>query len=685
MPGAKEIIRTTCPRDCYDGCGIAVIRRGGRITKVLGNPDHPTARGALCGKCALAYNGVFLDPAARLTQPLVRNGPKGEARFAPVGWDEAIARIALRLKAIVANQGAAAIIHAHYTGTCSMIAGGFPMRFFHRLGATEVEPDSVCNNAGHVALGYVLGTSTEGFDPRTAKDAACIVVWGANPSACAPHAHKHWLREAPGKVIVVDPVRHATAAEADLHLQPRPGTDAALAFALMHVLRREGALDRAFLESHTVGWDEIEPLLDGCTPAWAEAASGVPVAKIEQAARIYAAGPALIWLGQGLQRQPRGGNIMRACAALAAARGNFGKPGAGLYYLNGGRSRGIDSGYIAAPGLRRPDYPASFSQMDLAARLEDREQSRAFITWNINPAASSPEQARLHAALRRDDLFHVAIDIFPTDTTDFADVVLPAASFLEFDDLAESYFQLTLGPQVKCQEPPGEALPNQEIFRRLARAMGFTEPELHEDDAAIIDHLLRSSVFATDFATLKARGWMIPDGPIISFADRVFPTPSGKIELASAKAAADGHPRVPQPSFDAPPTQGRLRLLSPADVWLMNDSYANEPKIAERLGPDPVVTLNPGDASRAGLADGDWAELVNETGRLALRVRVADIVPEGAALTPKGRWPKRERQRSNVNVLNPGHKSDMGESTCVHGVEVAVRRLASPSQGETRP
>lgn len=677
MPGTKEVIRTTCPRDCYDGCGIAVVKRGGKITKVLGDPDHPTARGALCGKCALAYNGVFLDANARLTRPLKRVGAKGEGRFEAISWDAALALAAERLKGIVAESGAAAIVHAHYTGTCSMIAGGFPMRFFHRLGATEVEPDSICNNAGHVALGYVLGTSSDGFDPRTAEHAACILVWGANPSASAPHAHKHWLKETPAKVVVIDPVRHPTAAEADLHLQLRPGTDAALAFALLHALRRDGKLDRGFLAAHTVGWGEIEPMLDVCTPAWAAAITGVPEAAIDAAAKAYGAGPSMLWLGQGLQRQPMGGNVFRACALLPAATGNIGKPGTGIYYLNGGRTRGIDGRYVNAPQLKGADYPASFSQMDLTRRLEDPAATRAFITWNINPAASSPEQARLHQALRREDLFAIAIDVFPTDTTDFADLVLPAASFLEFDDLAESYFNLTLGAQVKVVDPPGEALPNQEIFRRLAAAMGYTESELFEVDAGIIDHILGRSIFKTDFATLKTRGWVQPKETVIYFADLKFPTPSGKIELASAAAEKDGHPRVPQPTFDAAPAAGHLRLLSPADVWLMNDSYANDPRIAERLGSEPVVTLHPADASLLGLREGDRARLANATGAMVMRVRVSDVVPAGTVLTHKGRWPKREGSRANVNALNPGHKTDMGESTCVHGVEVRVSAVAN--------
>ncbi|HVZ00709.1 MAG TPA: molybdopterin-dependent oxidoreductase, partial [Dongiaceae bacterium] len=183
----REIVRTTCPRDCYDACGIAVAKRDDGRIKVLGDPDHPVSRGALCGKCAIAYNGAWLDPKVRLTQPLKRIGLKSEARFAPCTWDEAIGGIAARLKAIVAAQGAQAIWHSHYTGTCSLIAGGFPQRFLNRLGASEVEPDSICNAAGHAALNYMYGSSVEGFDPRTAKDAAAIVIWGANPHASAPH------------------------------------------------------------------------------------------------------------------------------------------------------------------------------------------------------------------------------------------------------------------------------------------------------------------------------------------------------------------------------------------------------------------------------------------------------------------------------------------------------------------
>ena len=671
MPVAQEVVRTTCPRDCYDACGIVVVKRNGAVAHVRGDPDHPVSRGKLCVKCTLGYNGAWRDSQARLLEPLRRSGPKGEGRFEPVSWDEALGEVAERLGAIAAAPGANAILNAHYTGTCSLLAGSFPQRFFNRLGATEVDPDSVCNKAGHVALDYVYGTSVDGFDPRTARDAACIAVWGANPSASAPHAHSQWLPESPARVIVVDPVRTETAAAADLHLQPFPGSDAALAFALLHVIRRDGLADRDFLFRHAVGWDELEPLLDHCTPSWGEETTGVPAALIEEAALLYGRGPSLLWLGQGLQRQRTGGNVMRACALLPAVTGNLGKPGTGFLYLNGTGSRGLDDGYVSAEHLGA-ERPPPVSHMDLAACLENPSRARALVCWNINVAASSPEQARLRAALAREDLFTVAVDLFATDTTDLADVVLPAASFLEFDDLVASYFDLSLSAQVKAAEPMGESLPNQEIFRRLARAMGFAERELYESDEEVISMLLGGTGLGLDFTALAERGTVpVPGEPLIQFADLAFPTPSGRVEIASDRAEADGHPRVPLPLADPRPTEGRLRLLSPASGWLLNDSFANVEKIARRLGA-ATVALHPADAAERGLAGGDDVLLANETGRLPARVILSDGLPRGVALSHKGRWPKREEAGANVNVLNPGEKADMGESTAVHGVEVVV-------------
>ncbi len=667
---ALEKIKTTCPRDCYDACGVLVVKERGHVLKVMGDPDHPHNRGTLCGKCTLAYNGAWRDPDARILDPLKRIGLKGEGRFERICWDEALETVASKLTDVLEGSGGSSIVHTHYTGTFSLMAYGFPLRFFNRIGATEVDPDTVCNKAGHVALEMTYGTSLDGFDPRSASDAACIMVWGANPSASAPHAHRYWLAEAPGKIIVIDPIRHATAAAADIYLQPYPGTDAALAFALLHVIKREGLIDKEFITANTVGWDEVTPALVDCTPEWGEKVTGIPASLIEQAAIIYGRGPSLLWLGQGLQRQSTGGNVFRACAMLPATTGNIGKPGAGFLYLNCG-GRNIDSDYVMSPHLN-PGVPKSISHMDFAAHLENVESSRALFCWNNNIVASCPQQNRLRQALKREDLFTVAIDLFATDTTDYADIVLPAAGFLEFDDLVCSYFNYTISAQVKAMEPMGESLPNQEIFRRLAEKMGFTEPELFENDNDLLDSLLRQSGIGLDFNALSKVGTVyVSSFPVVPFADANFATPSGKIEIASDAFEAAGFPRAPQPWADERPRGGRLRLLSPASPWLMNSSYGNDAKIRNRTG-QADVTLNIDEAHSRSLSDGDAVVLFNEVGRLPLRLIVSEHVPRGVALVPKGRWPKLDPSRANVNVLNNGRKSDMGESSSVHSVEVEI-------------
>jgi anaerobic selenocysteine-containing dehydrogenase len=678
MRATRVEVKTTCPRDCYDGCGVSVVLEGGRIRSVKGDPDHFVSRGSLCGKCSIAYNGAWIDPQQRLAHPQKRVGRKGLGQLVTIGWDEALGEIAERLRETAVDR-AHTILHTHYTGTCSVIAGNFPMRFFRRLGATEVDPDTVCNKAGHQALAYTIGTSFVGFDPRQVADADCILIWGANPHACAPHVHKHWLPEASAAKVVIDPIAHPTAREADLFLQPRPGTDAALAFAMLHAIVQDGLVDEEFVAAHVLGWDDIRPAVESVTPRRGESLTGVPAGLIVEAALLYGRGPSLLWLGQGMQRQRMGGNGFRAAAALCAATGNIGRPGTGLLYLNGPATRAVDLDYVTAPHLSR-GKPRTISHMDLADTLADPAKSAALFCWNNNIVASSPSQTALRQALRREDLLHVVIDLFQTDTADYADYVLPAASFLEFDDLVLPYFHNAVSAQVKVVEPPGDALPNQEIFRRLAQRMGFMEPELLQPDSSIMAKLLAQSGCGLDFAALAQRGTVLPDACVTPFADLVFPTPSGKIEIASERAAADGHPRVPLPHADQRSPDGRLRILSPASEWTMNSSYANDRKIKRRLADAPAY-IHPREAARRHLADGEHAVLVNETGRLPVLVRLSEQVPEGVALVHKGRWPKSDPSGANVNVLNPGAKSDMGESSCVHAVEAELQPRRNAADG----
>jgi anaerobic selenocysteine-containing dehydrogenase len=667
---SRRRVRTTCPRDCYDGCGIVVEFEGDGIHRVIGDPEHPVSRGALCGKCALAYNGAWRDPAVRLTEPLRRTGARASGDFEPVSWATALGEIAERLHGIVTAHGGASVIHAHYTGTCSLLAGEFPLRFFHRLGATEVEPDTVCNNAGHVALNYLYGTSTRGFDPRTADEADTIVVWGANPSACGPHVDRYWLGERRARLIVIDPVRTDTAEGADLHLQLRPGTDAVLAFAMMHVLRAEGLLDHDYIEAHTLGFDEIAPHVEACSPAHAATVTGIPESQIRDSALAYGRGRSMLWIGQGMQRQPRGGNAVRACAMLPALTGNLGRPGTGVLYLNGGESRRVDGGFLAGGWLAPSTPPEPISHMDLADALGDPRRARAFFCWNMNVAASGPRQRRLRQALSRDGLFNVVIDLFMTDTARLGDYVLPAASFLEFDDVVVPYFHHLLSAQVAVQPPPGQALSNMEIFRRLAAAMGYDEPDLQTPDRELIDRLLADS--GVDFDTLAQAGSVaLGDTPAQPFADGRFPTPSGRVELASARAEADGHPRTAVPEADPRPAPGHWRMLSPAGPWLMNDSYHNDPHIARTLG-EVEVWIHPADAGVSGVGDGAPVRLRSSEGELGARALLTDRVPRGTLLMHKGRWPSLELQGANVNVLNPGESTDMGRSSAVHGTQVEL-------------
>ena len=670
------VVKTTCARDCYDTCGIAVHTRDGVITKVLGDPDHPVSRGKLCGKCAIAYNGAWRDPELRLTSPLRRTGEKGSGTFAEISWDEALAEIAARLRGLIDRGEAHTIVHTHYTGTVGLIGIAFPLRLFARMGATEVDPDTVCNKAGHAALELTFGTSLTGFDPRTAKDSRCVVIWGANPSHSAPHQDKVFVERAAkagAKVIVVDPIGHETAAAADIHLKLRPGTDAALAFAFLNVMREHGLVDHEFLDAHAVGAKALYEEIDSMPPSRAETLCGVPAEMIEAAAIAYATGPSLLWLGQGGQRQTYGGNVFRALAALVAFSGNVGKPGAGFLYLNGPGGRGIDMDTVTMPELARGKIP-SISHMDLAPTLERPDRAKALVTWNSNPAASSPEQRRLRKALARDDLFHVAVDLFHTGTTAYADIVLPAANFLECNDLILSYFDLTLSAQVKAVEPPGLALPNHEIFRRLAKAMGYDDPGLFESESSLIERLLAQTSYPGSFADLAKAGTVTMfDEPQIQFPDLAFPTPSGRIELANDAAVELGLPRAPTAHADEKSARGFLRIISPSSAWLMNSSYGNDPVIRQKLG-SPSVLLHPADATDYGFADGDSAVLVNETGRLDVSVMISEAAQPGVGIVYKGQWPTTTMGDANVNVLVAGRKSDVAENTTVHSTEVRLER-----------
>ncbi len=675
MSAVTEVIKSNCPRDCYDGCGISIEKKNGEITRVLGDDTHPISRGRLCNKCAIAYNGVWQDENARLLYPLKRTGAKGAGEFTRISWAEAIDTIAARLSADIENHGPRPVIHTHYSGTISLIALLFPMRFFLKMGAAEVDPDSICNAAGHAALTLLYGESHVGFDPRTIRDSNCVMIWGANPAHSGPHSYKNWFVESKAAKIVVDPIRSKTAASADIHLQLYPGSDAALAFSLLHAIQQQGNFNETFIDEHTLGAAEIQPLIDQCTPAWGEQQTGVPAALIEAAAQHYGAGPSLLWVGQGFQRQVNGGNCMRAVGLLPAMTGNIGKAGAGICYMTMTPALlGLDFDALAGAQLATAE-PLSVSHMDFADQLADTEKFKSLLVWNTNPVASAPNQARLQSALQRDDLFTVVIDCFQTDSADYADIVLPAASFLEFNDLTFSYFHLNIGVQSKAREPLGEALPNQEIFRRLAEGMGYTEPELFVSDDELIAQLLAQMNINDSFQSFQQRGWQaVSDEPMILWEELAFPTPSGKIEIASATAEKQALPRIPHARVESKPAADELRLITPASDYRMNDSYANDPKLAQNAG-DPRVHMHASDAERFKISSGDRVKLSNANGELELTATIDELAQPGLLLAYKGHWPKLQNDPKNLNTLHIGQKADMAGSTSVHSTVVSIQRL----------
>jgi len=666
-----EVFRSNCPRDCYDSCGILVEKKSTGL-RVLGDPDHPIARGKLCSKCAVAYNGVWQDVSQRLTNPLKRIGPKGNAEFREISWEDALNEIVNRLQPLITERRTESILHTHYSGTLSLIASSFPCRFFNYLGASEVDPDTICNAAGHAAWHLMFGDSMLGLDTRTLADSKCILVWGANPSHTAPHTHEILLEQTATRVVI-DPITTKTAAAADLHLKLKPGTDAALAFGLLHLLKKNGCFDDAFIEEHTLGYERIRETIDRSTPTWAEAITGVPKIDIQRAAEHYGAGPSVLWAGQGLQRQTSGGNIMRAIGLLPSLTGNIGKPGTGISYLNVAPIvAGLDFGWLEGTALNA-NTSNTVSHMEFAQRLGDENEFTMLFVWNTNPLASAPDLPRLRNSMSRENLFTVVIDCFATDTADYADIILPAASFLEFDDLTYGYFHMLIGAQTKATEPPGTALPNQEIFRRLARKLLMKERALMESDESLIKNMLKQMGLDMKYSELQERGHLLlGDSPFIFFDDLKFDTPSGKIEIDSELAAKLGASGVPTPEVDPPINPGQYRLLTPASSHWMNDSYANDPHLLHIAGV-PEVFVHPEDAELLSLKDGEQVELYNETGAIALTCRIDSSTQAGVLLSYKGRWPKLSGG-ANVNMLHSPRPSDLGESTTVHSTMVGLRK-----------
>ena len=682
-------IRGACPHDCPDTCGVVTEVENGRAVAFYGDPDHPVTQGWLCAKVRPYLDHVYHPD--RLTQPLRRAGRKGGGQWQPITWDEAIAEIAGRWQEIIGRYGAEAILPYSYSGTLGLVQMTVAStRFWNRLGASQLQR-SICGAAAEAAVQATLGVR---HSPAYADVAhsRLVIVWGHNPVTTAPHFMQS-LRAAQRQgtqLIVIDPRRSRTAAGADWHLSPRPGTDGALALGLGHIIVREGWHNENWLDAHTVGWAQLRQRLADYPPERVAAITGLETADIARLARLYAQEtPSLIKMADGINRHANGGQTVRAICTLPALTGQYGQRGGGLAYTT--------SGYVAWDGAATSHWeecppPGRVINMNRLGQALLGEASappiQSLFVFGANPVASAPNASQIVAGLQRDDLFTVVHELFLTDTADYADVVLPATSQLEQTDLHKAYGHTLLTYNQQAIPPWGQSKSNWELMGLLARAMGFTEPWLYQTPDEVIDEVLTATaqrnplLQGITLARLQAQGSVAL--PIVEppFAGGYFPTASGKVELFSKAMALsgldplptylpaqdDGGIRAPDERFAA---DMALNLLTPAAHHFVSSSLANQTGLRQREG-QPFVEIHPQDAAARHIVQGDEVIVENGRGWCQLRAHVTDAVRPGVVVSPKGVWHKHNGGR-NVNFTTSDALGDLAGQSTFHTNRVWLR------------
>ena len=682
---SQHHVTGVCPLDCPDGCSWVVSVRDGAAVSLRGHRDHPFTQGALCVKV-----NRYLEQAAspdRILHPLRRVGAKGDGRFEPITWDEALDEIAGRLGDIVETHGGEAIWPFHGTGTLGYLQGleGFAgRRFFNVLGASHHDP-TICSIAGHEGLTYTLGTSG-GMDPEDLAKSRLIVLWGTNPLSTGHHMWKfvQAARRDGAHVVAIDPIRTRTADQADEHLAPLPGTDAALALGLSHVIVSTGFYDSDYLEGHTLGWPEFRDRIAEFPPERVAAITGVEKARIvELGERIATTRPTAIRATQGLQRHAGGGMTLRTLACIPGVTGDWARPGGGLSYSTSAHYP------LNVPALLRDDllsHPVRTLSMTRIGEtlLEADPPVKALFIIAANPVGSNPHQNLVRRGLAREDLFTVVLEQFQTDTADYADIVLPATMQTEHMDVIAGYGHLYLAWNEPAVAPPGECLPTSETFRRLAARMGLTEPALAESDLELARQLLDSPDPALTGITLdrlRREGYVrlnVPR-PFLPFADG-FPTPSGRLEFVSERARLAGHGSLPGYTPPADRLEGGLVLVSAASHLFLNSTFGNNPELRRRSG-EPRVMLDKADAAARGIADGDRIRVANARGAFEAVAEISDRVRPGVAATTKGRWAKFSGG-ATVNATIDERDSDMGGGAVFHDNRVEIATVSRPSGGD---
>jgi anaerobic selenocysteine-containing dehydrogenase len=662
---------------------MLITVQDGLAVKLRGDPDHPFTRGFLCQKVSRYLDRVY--HADRLLYPLKRVGPKGRGQFVRIGWDEAVDTIAHRFAEIAAGpDGPQAILPYSYAGTMGKLQGSsLDRRFFHRLGASLLDR-TICATAGAAGCDVTLGTRAA-IDPETTVHSRYIINWGSNTSVTNMHMWTlmHQARKAGAKIVTIDPYRCKTAARSDWWIPIRPGTDAALALGIMHILWRDGLQDDDYLKRYCIGADRLRArALEEYPPAKIAEITGIPVADIERLAHEYGTiQPSLIRVNYGMQRHAGGGMAMRTITCLPAITGAWKHVGGGAL-LSTSRMYPFDSDRLERPDLIPPGT-RTINMVQLAEALNGELPGppvRALCVYNSNPAAVCPDQSRVLTGLRRDDLFTVVLEQFPTDTVDYADIVLPATTQLEHWDIHGSYGHLYVQVNEPAIAPLGEAKPNTEIFRLLARRMGF-EPELFEaSDQQLIEEALHSPVSARrfpprdgfagiDFDRLRREGPMRVNVPakFAPFAEGGFDTPSGKCELYSASLAARGLDPLPTytPPHEDPQTRPDLaerfplQMVSPPVPSFLNSTFVNIADLRKAAG-EPTVEIHPFDAARRSIRDGQFVRVHNDRGSFQARAVVGETVKPGTVVSQGIWWNKYSPDGVNCNTTTSSRLTDLG-------------------------
>lgn len=688
MTTNTHVVRAACPHDCPDTCALHVTVENGVAIKVQGDPEHPTTNGVLCTKVS-RYTERTYHPD-RLLHPLKRVGPKGSGQFVQVGWDEALDEIAARLRAIAAREPEA-ILPYSYAGTMGFVQGeSMAARFFNKLGASDLDR-TICASAGAAGLRYTYGAGV-GMHVEHFADSKLILIWGSNPITSSVHfwAIAQEAKRRGAKLIAIDPYRSLTAEKCHQHIALLPGTDAALALGMMHVLIAEDLVDHEYISRHTVGYAQLKDRVRRYTPARVAEICGIDEATIITLAREYAsAKPAAIRLNYGMQRAKGGGQATRAVACLPALIGAWRDPAGGLLMSTSGYAP-VDAAAQARPDLRpRRDKPARVVNMSAIGDALCHPgggtfgpKIEALVVYNSNPVAVAPESGKVAAGFAREDLFTVVLEHFQTDTADYADFVLPATTQLEHLDIHKAYGHTYLLANNPAIAPLGEAKPNSEIFRLLARRMGWQEACFSDTDDQLAAQSMRWSdarMAGSDWETLKRDGWIRYDLPEAPFANGGFYTPSGKCEFYSERMLEEGFDPLPDwvPPYESvasnPGLAARypLAMISPPARNFLNSSFVNVESLRASVG-EPTLDIHPSDAASRGIADGAGVRIFNDRGTLRAKARVTEKAREGVVVGLSIWWKKLAPDGKNANEVTSQQLTDLGRAPTFYDCLVEV-------------